>query len=104
MASPTQKRRLTGRPRRRMALRVAQEQDWLCATCGGIFPWGRLELDHVVPLNRGGSNDRSNLQILCTACHAAKTDRELGRPEPPKPTAVGAAWDEFTRIDGAVKG
>jgi 5-methylcytosine-specific restriction protein A len=34
------------------------------------------QTDHIVPLVQGGSNDRSNLQRLCTTCHEAKTATE----------------------------
>lgn len=36
------------------------------------------ELDHIVPLMWGGSNDDSNLQLLCVTCHKIKTSKELG--------------------------
>lgn len=29
--------------------------------------------DHIVPKRQGGSDERSNLQALCSACHSAKT-------------------------------
>jgi 5-methylcytosine-specific restriction protein A len=34
------------------------------------------EVDHIVPLASGGSNNRSNMQGLCSPCHAAKSKRE----------------------------
>jgi 5-methylcytosine-specific restriction protein A len=34
------------------------------------------EVDHITPLEQGGSNDESNLQGLCHECHAAKTTQE----------------------------
>ncbi len=34
------------------------------------------EVDHIVPLERGGSDARSNKQGLCRPCHAAKTAAE----------------------------
>lgn len=57
-------------------------------------PWCRLHLarnqkvstahvDHIVPRARGGTDDRSNLQGLCSSCHSSKTVREdggFGRP------------------------
>ncbi len=32
--------------------------------------------DHVLPKTRGGKDEESNLQCLCAACHARKTNRE----------------------------
>ena len=34
---------------------------------------GTFELDHKVPLARGGTNDFSNLWVLCLPCHDGKT-------------------------------
>ena len=34
---------------------------------------GTFELDHKVPLARGGTNDFSNLRVLCLPCHDGKT-------------------------------
>lgn len=44
------------------------------------------EVDHIVPISKGGANDRSNLQIVCKKCNRAKSAKgpiefaqELGR-------------------------
>jgi len=34
------------------------------------------EVDHIVPLARGGTHDLANLQPLCKSCHSKKTMRE----------------------------
>ena len=34
------------------------------------------EIDHIVPLASGGTNDDSNLQLLCVDCHKEKTTLE----------------------------
>ena len=62
----------------------------LCRHCeakGLIVPAD--ELDHVVPLHRGGSMwAKSNIQPLCKPCHESKTRRE--RPgKPPRMLADG---------------
>ena len=67
--------------------RIVFERDgWRCVECGRA---GRLEVDHVVPLKRGGDQlALDNLQALCRACHIEKTRRENRRP----PTPAEAAW------------
>lgn len=34
-----------------------------------------LEIDHVVPVIKGGANDLTNLQLLCKPCNCSKGDR-----------------------------
>lgn len=45
-----------------------------------------LEVDHVVPLSWGGTNDYWNLQILCAYCNTAKGAR---LPLPPDAEMLG---------------
>ncbi len=55
---------------------IYAEQGGKCAGCikplNGIF-----ERDHVVSLKAGGTNEASNLQLLCKSCNCAKRDRPL---------------------------
>ncbi len=46
-------------------------QQGKCAACRVIFK-GRMELDHILPLSLGGSNDDSNIQLLCRTCNRSK--------------------------------
>lgn len=52
-----------------------------CAMCGRLTDWpGGFELDHRVPLFKGGLDVDSNLQVLCSGldgCHAKKTRADL---------------------------
>ena len=34
-------------------------------------------MDHIVPIEQGGTHAVANLQPLCRSCHSAKTMREL---------------------------
>ncbi|MGN2244912.1 HNH endonuclease [Frateuria sp. GZRR33] len=40
-----------------------------CAACGAT---GGLVIDHIIPVVRGGTCERTNLQALCAPCNMAK--------------------------------
>ena len=67
--------------RRWHAMRMAalERDGFRCRCCGarGV----RLEVDHIQPVSRAPERawEASNLQALCTPCHLAKTDAEMGR-------------------------
>lgn len=37
---------------------------------------GAADVDHIVPLADGGTDDEENLQVLCKCCHGLKTEAE----------------------------
>ena len=47
-----------------------------CKTCGTTKD---LAIDHIIPLNKGGSNDISNFQVLCRRCNSRKGTRIQAR-------------------------
>lgn len=47
-----------------------------CEACGVSAEERALEVDHIIPRNKGGSDDQSNLQALCFKCNAQKRDRD----------------------------
>ena len=67
---------------------VFERDQFRCVGCGSA---GRLEADHVTPLQREPGQDvydPNGLQTLCRTCHIAKTTRENRRP----PAPAEAAW------------
>jgi 5-methylcytosine-specific restriction endonuclease McrA len=46
-----------------------------CAICAQKLK-SKGTIDHIEPLARGGTNDRRNLQLLCSACNARKCARD----------------------------
>lgn len=51
---------------------VAARQNWICTKCNKMLT-ATYEIDHVIRLDRGGSNEVSNLEALCPSCHRSKT-------------------------------
>jgi len=54
---------------------IAAQQGWKCKECGLVLP-ATYEVDHIVRLQHGGSNEIENLQALCPSCHRNKTMME----------------------------
>lgn len=58
---------------------MARDQH-MCQPCKAI---GRIteatEVDHILNLAEGGTDDLSNLQAICQECHKAKTTEESKR-------------------------
>ena len=46
----------------------------VCRKCGRAAE----VTDHIIPLSKGGTNERSNLQALCKRCHDIKTASKDG--------------------------
>lgn len=48
---------------------------YVCAECG-LESENRIpfQVDHIIPLNKGGKTVADNLQILCRSCNARKSD------------------------------
>ena len=59
--------------------KVAAAQGWKCGHCQQILD-ASYEVDHILALYRGGSNDEKNLIALCRNCHGAKTVDERLKP------------------------
>ena len=50
-------------------------QEGRCNGCRTEFPFRALEVDHIVPVSRGGTDHIDNLQLLCGHCNRVKGDR-----------------------------
>lgn len=59
---------------------LMKRQDNTCGYCGYRRIARTLDIDHMIPAVRGGSNDVSNLQVICRPCNQRKglqTDLEF---------------------------
>ncbi|MDP5277200.1 HNH endonuclease [Chengkuizengella axinellae] len=55
--------------------KVFERDDYTCFYCGE--KGGLLEVDHMMPISRGGSNDLSNLTTSCRRCNRQKRDKTV---------------------------
>lgn len=56
---------------------VKARDGYQCRNCGRAR---LLDVDHIRPLSKGGSNEMANLQTLCRPCHEAKHGRRMPDP------------------------
>jgi 5-methylcytosine-specific restriction endonuclease McrA len=59
----------------KLFIEIGRRDGFHCQRCASTF---NLEIDHITPVSKGGNNDLSNLQLLCSNCNAAKRDKEVG--------------------------
>jgi diadenosine tetraphosphate (Ap4A) HIT family hydrolase len=55
---------------------VLKRAHYRCELCGVSAEDKALEVDHIIPRNKGGTDDSSNFQALCYSCNATKRDRD----------------------------
>ena len=70
---------------------VLKRDGFRCVECGRAR---KLEVDHIVPMQREPGQDPydpNGLQSLCRGCHIEKTRRENSRPLTP----AELAWQEL---------
>lgn len=53
-----------------------ESRDHTCEICKVQFDAKKLEIDHKIKLSNGGTNEFSNLSLLCKICHDVKTRQE----------------------------
>lgn len=74
--SESTKKQVAGRQR----FRCATVPNYACPLRNEPFDEAGYDIDHIVELRNGGSNDISNLQALCPTCHRVKTSRNTAAP------------------------
>lgn len=51
---------------------ILRRDNFTCQYCGARAPHAQLQVDHIHPVAKGGTNERSNLITSCWACNIGK--------------------------------
>lgn len=60
---------------------IKNRDNFTCCNCGNsthVEPNLLLEIDHIIPVAKGGRTVEDNLQTLCWKCNRAKSDKIIG--------------------------
>jgi hypothetical protein len=61
-----------------LRMKIMDRDGRRCRACGMAAEDGvTLEVDHITPVAKGGSNEEANLWVLCRPCNSGKSDRIL---------------------------
>lgn len=52
-------------------LKILKRDNYICAYCGGEAN----SVDHIHPVEHGGTDDENNLVAACTPCNSQKKDK-----------------------------
>ena len=58
--------------------RILERDNYTCQQCGNSVykePNLLLEIDHIIPVSKGGTSEPKNLQTLCWRCNRSKSDK-----------------------------
>ena len=57
--------------------RLYGEQEGICAGCDTHFPFRVMDVDHMLPRSKGGTDHPDNLQLLCSGCNRSKGGKTM---------------------------
>lgn len=98
---PTNAHDAEGMISKTLRFEVFKRDSFKCRYCGRAAPEVVLNLEHVVPVARGGLDEIANFVTACADCNGGKSDCPLdGTPEIQK-KAGGQVWLESHRAKTA---
>ena len=64
-----------GKVSNKIRFAIYERDGYRCRKCGASQAYTMLEVDHIIPIAKGGKSTYNNLQTLCHKCNAKKGDR-----------------------------
>lgn len=70
------KKRERARMTRDYRVAIMKRDNYTCQKCGKYMPDEvGLQIDHIIPVSKGGTSDAENLQVLCSKCNGRKSNK-----------------------------
>lgn len=64
-----------GKVSNKMRFSIYERDGYRCRRCGISEGYATLEIDHIIPISKGGKSTYDNLQTLCRACNYEKGNK-----------------------------
>lgn len=64
-----------GKVSNKLRFAVYKRDEYRCRYCHRSESWVQLEVDHIIPISKGGKSTIDNLQTLCHDCNVKKGDK-----------------------------
>lgn len=77
---------------KRKRFEIFKRDNFRCSYCGQQPPVVVLEIDHIVPVSKGGDNGELNLVTSCQDCNRGKSDKPLSEVKSLKMSVENAAF------------
>ncbi len=55
--------------------KILKRDNFKCKACGKSASEVELQIDHIIPVSKGGKTIESNLQALCKKCNSGKSNK-----------------------------
>ena len=55
---------------------VLKRDGFQCVLCGASGKEAKIEIDHIIPISKGGTHIENNLQTLCFSCNRGKSNKD----------------------------
>lgn len=66
-----------GKVSNKMRFSIYERDGYRCCKCGISGQYAQLEIDHIIPIAKGGKTTENNLQTLCHKCNTEKGDTHI---------------------------
>ena len=58
-------------------IKILERDSFTCQYCGAKAPEVKIEIDHIIPISKDGTNEIENLTTACFECNIGKSNKIL---------------------------